>query len=146
MGFLDEAIRNLRTEVAGRPDSLELVSVFLHQDLLLFKQQEKDLQSRGLTNDAAAHAAAKDVLRGRPIITAFYIASWYWEARIIPTGCSNAAWSWIHSHNEYASAIRNTESAMDQIGSKGDKDELRRACNLYVESWAKAIDGWLKDR
>jgi len=142
MGLLTKEIRNLKAGTAREPDVVELVSVFLYRDRLLYEDRLRDRQAERLTGDATEHAAAEDVLRGRPIINAMYIAAWYWETRVLPTGRGDHAWIWIHAHQEHGPAIRAAEADIDRIGTRGDPQELQRACEAWVDAWREAIDNW----
>jgi hypothetical protein len=90
----------------------------------------------------AERMAAEDVLRERPIIKALYIAAWYWETLVSPTGRGDHAWSWIRAREIHSSAIRAAEADIDLIGAKGDLQELQRVCNAWVDAWREAIEEW----
>jgi len=144
MGFLTKEIRYLKTGTKREPDVVDLVRVFLNRDQILYAERLRAHQGAGLTGDAAEHAAAEDVLRRRPLISAMYIAAWYWETRVLPTGRGDHAWNWIHAHQEHCPAVRAAEADIDRIGTKGNPQELQRACDAWVHAWRGAIEDWMK--
>jgi hypothetical protein len=144
MGLLTKEIRHLKSGTKHEPDVVDLVPVFLHRDRITYAERLQAHQGAGLTGDAAEHAAAEDVLRGRPILRALYIMAWRWETEVLPTGRGDHAWSWIHTHQQHGPAIRAAEADIDRTGAKGHPQELQRACNAWVDAWLRAIEDWMR--
>jgi hypothetical protein len=143
MGFLDEEIRDLKVKAIPTPDPSDLVSVFSDRDLLLYRSQFHAYIGKGLTTKDAERATVEDVLRNRPIDKANFIAAWYWETFVSPTGRGDSAWAWIRNHAQHGVAVRKAEAAIDRIGRKGNPEYLGAACRSLQEAWKKAIEDWL---
>jgi hypothetical protein len=143
MGFLDEAIRDLKVKAIPTPDPSDLVSVFSDQDLLLCRSRFKAYIGKGLATKDVERAAVEDVLRDRPIDKANFVAAWYWATYVSPTGRGDYAWAWIQGHAQHGVAVHKAEAEIDRIGSKGNPEDLEAACNSLQEAWRKAIEGWL---
>jgi hypothetical protein len=111
--------------------------------MLLYRERLQGYIGKGLAAKDVEQAAAEDVLRGRPILKAHSTAAWYWETFVSPTGRGDHAWDWIHSHAQHDVAIRKAEAEIDQIGSKGNPEDLQAACHSWAEAWRKAIEDWL---
>jgi hypothetical protein len=144
MGFLTAEIRYLKTGTKSKPNIIDLVEVFFHGDRIKYGERLRSYEDAGLTGEAAEYAAAEDILLGRPIVRAMYVAAWYWETFVVPTGYGDHAWNWIHEHEKHGPAIRSTEADIDRIGTKGDPQELQSVCDAWVDAWREAIEEWLK--
>jgi len=142
---LTELTREHSLTFRVEPDVVDLVPQFFHRDQVLLHEQLRAHLAEGLTGDLALHAAAEDVLRGRPILRALYMTALRWETQVVPTGRGDHAWSWIHAHAVHSSAIRAAEAEMDRIANKGDPQELQRACDAWVGAWRVSVEEWRRN-
>jgi hypothetical protein len=118
-----------------------LAEIFANQDRLVYLERLGIYQREELNAEVAARSAAKDVLRGRPMTHAFYVAAHYWEI-FIPATYGDAAWNWIREHAHHGGAINQAESEIDQIGKSGMLELRQQACGRWVHEWRTAMEAW----